>query len=357
MIHLRSGIRISLPGQSVLFAARRDATTDDVGEFGQFVLLGNIVKRQANLHDRQIDQMAGKGGAPETTMWRCSISTGITLRRRRALTSSISMPFESSLRRRNQPVAGVARRRQTIPSLSWSGRGPPAPSASGRPRLAGCIAQKCDVMTAMRRIDRGRQTSLFGDEAGDRKASDLRNDVLEKLVGVAGRLLPLEHHIGPLRLEARNPRRWSFRDPDRRCCRVNAIGTPLNSRMPDRRHAIVQRPRRSDAWSFAKFVIVVLLQVDHDQQAAARGADIGSEIDDRAHRASADWQTPRLADFSRMPGRIPSALGTNQHVGIVVERDALRMLRGFQLDLDIVEIGKHQIARCPSAGNRATPRP
>ena len=50
-----------------------------------------------------------------------------------------------------------------------------------------------------------------------------------------------------------------------------------------------------------------------------------------------------------MPGRIPLPLGTDQDVGIVVERDALRMFFGFEFDLDIVEIRKHQFAAASHA--------
>src|SRR6267143_3503949 len=41
---------------------------------------------------------------------------------------------------------------------------------------------------------------------------------------------------------------------------------------------------------------------------------------------------------------IPAALGADDHVGIIAERYALRMLLGFQFDLDIVEIRKHELA-------------
>src|SRR5205085_9291043 len=42
--------------------------------------------------------------------------------------------------------------------------------------------------------------------------------------------------------------------------------------------------------------------------------------------------------------RVPAAVGPDQHIGIVVECDALRMFLDLQLDLNIVEIGKHQLA-------------
>ena len=54
---------------------------------------------------------------------------------------------------------------------------------------------------------------------------------------------------------------------------------------------------------------------------------------------------PRLADFSRMPGVSQLPFGTDQDVGILVERYALRMFFSFQFDFDIIEIGKHQLAR------------
>src|SRR4029079_18453766 len=40
---------------------------------------------------------------------------------------------------------------------------------------------------------------------------------------------------------------------------------------------------------------------------------------------------------------IPLSLGTDQHVRVFAERDALGMLFGFEFDLDIVEIGKREL--------------
>src|SRR5260370_18616667 len=67
------------------------------------------------------------------------------------------------------------------------------------------IAQKRNVVDSMRGIDCGCETRLFGHQAGDCKASDLRNDIGKKLIGVAGRLRAFEHHIGTFRLETSNP--------------------------------------------------------------------------------------------------------------------------------------------------------
>src|SRR6187397_668740 len=42
---------------------------------------------------------------------------------------------------------------------------------------------------------------------------------------------------------------------------------------------------------------------------------------------------------------VPLPLGTDQDVGVLAQRDALGMLFGFELDLDIVEIRKREFAR------------
>ena len=41
---------------------------------------------------------------------------------------------------------------------------------------------------------------------------------------------------------------------------------------------------------------------------------------------------------------IPLSLGTDQYVRVFAKRDALRMLFGFEFDLDIVEIRKREFA-------------
>src|SRR6266568_3835978 len=112
---------------------------------------------------------------------RCSTSTGITLRKRRALNSSIAMAFERSLRGRHQPLAGggdVGKEFDGFGSqhVHRGGIGMMPAAARGR------IAQERDAMAAMRGVDRGRQASLLCDEAGNGETSDLRNDVGEKLV-------------------------------------------------------------------------------------------------------------------------------------------------------------------------------
>jgi hypothetical protein len=69
----------------------------------------------------------------------------------------------------------------------------PSPAHSG-------ITQEYDAMASMRGIDCGRKTGLFC-KTGDDELSDPRNNILEQLIGVAGRLRAFEHHIGPLWLE------------------------------------------------------------------------------------------------------------------------------------------------------------
>src|SRR5713226_8354476 len=136
----------------------------------------------------------------KATMLRCSINTVMTLRRRRALSSSISMPFEGSRRSRYQPVA---RRGDVGKQFNGSRR----QDMNGlRIRLApaaayGRIAEECYARASMRGIDCGCETCFFGNKAGDCKASNPRNNVVKELIGVAGRLLPFEHHIGPLWLK------------------------------------------------------------------------------------------------------------------------------------------------------------
>lgn len=49
----------------------------------------------------------------------------------------------------------------------------------------GRIAKKRNVMAPMRGIDRGGQARLFGDQTGDCEASDLRNNIVKKLIAVA----------------------------------------------------------------------------------------------------------------------------------------------------------------------------
>ena len=169
----------------------------------------------------------------------------------------------------------------------------------------GRIAQERDVMAAARGIDRGRKAGLFGDQTGDGEAAGLRHHAVEQMIAVAGRLLALEHHVRPPRLETGNPcRRLVAAFEDTRAiaeARERDRDGEL-ARMPDRGHAIVQQPLHVRRIVLCQRGVVFFLQIDHDQQAAARCSDIGAQIDDRAHRISADSQIPLLIDFSRMPG-------------------------------------------------------
>jgi len=93
----------------------------------------------------------------------------------------------------------------------------------------GRIAEECNVMASMRRIDRGCETCLFGDQARDREAPDPRNDIVKKLIGVAGRLRSLEHHVvDRFGSKPEIHADWASLsiDPELSVCRVNAIGSP-----------------------------------------------------------------------------------------------------------------------------------
>src|SRR5690349_3715113 len=143
---------------------------------------------------------------PDTTTWRCSRSTGIALRRRRALNSSIAMPLAGWLRCRDQPATRRTNVGEQFDRLGGQKMHRPrvgvGPAAADR-----CIAQESDVMSALRRVDGGRKTSLVGAETGERKARAVRHDVVEQAIGVAGWPLQLEHHVGPPGLESGNPGR------------------------------------------------------------------------------------------------------------------------------------------------------
>jgi hypothetical protein len=112
----------------------------------------------------------------------------------------MSVSLGGSRRRRNQPVTrgdGIGKQFDGFRGYNVDRPGISVMAAAARGR----IAQKCDVMASMRRIDRGCETCLFGDKAGDCEASDLRNDIVKELIGIAGGLRALEHHIGTFRLE------------------------------------------------------------------------------------------------------------------------------------------------------------
>src|SRR5216683_3299632 len=118
-------------------------------------------------------------------MLRCCSNTEMTLRRLRALTSSMSVSLGGSRGSRDQPVTrgdGVGKQFDGFRGYNVD-----------RPGIR--------VMASMRRIDRGCETCLFGDQAGDCEASDLRNDVVKEPIGIAGGLRAFEHHIGTFRLE------------------------------------------------------------------------------------------------------------------------------------------------------------
>src|SRR6266700_3723800 len=101
------------------------------------------------------------------------MSAGMTLRRRWALNSSISVTLGGSLRSCDQPVPRGANVGKQLHGLrGYAMRGPrihAEPSATD-----GRIAQEGDVVTAMRRVDRGCKTGLLGNQARDRKALAVR---------------------------------------------------------------------------------------------------------------------------------------------------------------------------------------